>query len=59
MLMSCAALLRRHEGKGTKLGADEVRDAISGNLCRCGTYPHVVAAVLGTARETASKGKEA
>jgi xanthine dehydrogenase YagT iron-sulfur-binding subunit len=57
MLMSCAALLRRHEGTGAKLHADEVRDAISGNLCRCGTYPHVVAAVLDAAG--AGKGKGA
>jgi xanthine dehydrogenase YagT iron-sulfur-binding subunit len=46
MLVSSAALLRRHAAKGGKLTADEVRHAISGNLCRCGTYPHVIAAVL-------------
>jgi aerobic-type carbon monoxide dehydrogenase small subunit (CoxS/CutS family) len=46
MLVSSAALLRRHAAKGGKLSADEVRHAISGNLCRCGTYPHVIAAVI-------------
>lgn len=45
MLISCTALLRR----GGSPQADEVRSAIAGNLCRCGTYPHVVQAVLDVA----------
>ncbi len=44
MLMSASALLKRTGGK--KLEPAEVERALSGNLCRCGTYPHVVAAVL-------------
>ncbi len=51
MLISCTALLRRHP-RGTPLSAEQVQDAIAGNLCRCGTYPHVVAAVLDTAAKT-------
>ena len=40
MLMSCAALV-----EGAKNPTDEqVRAAVAGNLCRCGTYPHVFAA---------------
>ncbi len=54
MLTSCAALLRRHGAKKGKLEAEQVRAAISGNLCRCGTYPHVVAAVLEVANGTRS-----
>jgi xanthine dehydrogenase YagT iron-sulfur-binding subunit len=46
MLMSCASLLR-HDRAG--LDATRVRAAISGNVCRCGTYPNVVAAVLSVA----------
>ncbi len=49
MLVSCAALLQRRGPTRNKLTAEEVEDAIAGNLCRCGTYPHVVAAVLETA----------
>jgi xanthine dehydrogenase YagT iron-sulfur-binding subunit len=45
MLMSCAALLER----GGTIDAARVEHAISGNLCRCGTYPNVVAAVLEVA----------
>jgi aerobic-type carbon monoxide dehydrogenase small subunit (CoxS/CutS family) len=29
---------------------DEIRHALAGNLCRCGTYPHVFAAVKEAAR---------
>ncbi|MBK7860965.1 MAG: molybdopterin-dependent oxidoreductase [Archangiaceae bacterium] len=42
MVMSCAGLLTKNK-KPTEADA---RDAIAGNLCRCGTYPKVVAAVL-------------
>ncbi|MET9887783.1 2Fe-2S iron-sulfur cluster-binding protein [Streptomyces sp. NPDC006430] len=31
------------------LTAEEVRERLSGNLCRCGAYPAIVAAVLATA----------
>lgn len=48
MLMSCSALLRRSQG--ASLTKARVEEAIAGNLCRCGTYPHVVAAVLDVAK---------
>ena len=50
MVMSCAALLARLPDPT----ADDVKAAISGHLCRCGTYPHVVAATLAAAE--AGKG---
>ncbi|MGZ3323697.1 MAG: 2Fe-2S iron-sulfur cluster-binding protein, partial [Xanthobacteraceae bacterium] len=25
--------------------ADEIRELISGNICRCGAYPNIVAAI--------------
>jgi aerobic-type carbon monoxide dehydrogenase small subunit (CoxS/CutS family) len=46
MVMSCAALLERNPDPA----AADVQQAISGNICRCGTYPKVVEAVLATAR---------
>ncbi|HEX6821759.1 MAG TPA: (2Fe-2S)-binding protein [Candidatus Sulfotelmatobacter sp.] len=46
MVMSCAALLERNPNPA----AADVQQAISGNICRCGTYPKVVEAVLATAR---------
>jgi xanthine dehydrogenase YagT iron-sulfur-binding subunit len=27
------------------LDADEIRERMSGNLCRCGAYPNIVAAI--------------
>jgi xanthine dehydrogenase YagT iron-sulfur-binding subunit len=47
MLITTSALLRRREG--APLTRAEVEDAIAGNLCRCGTYPHVVDAVVSVA----------
>jgi len=42
MLMSCRALLNQNP----KPSLSEIKAAVSGNVCRCGTYPHVFAAVL-------------
>lgn len=50
MLVSSAALLRRKGGATPSRG--EVEDALAGNLCRCGTYPHVVDAVIDAAAGT-------
>lgn len=41
MIVSCKALL----DKNPRPSRDEIRSAVSGNLCRCGTYPHVFDAV--------------
>ncbi|MEV6553241.1 2Fe-2S iron-sulfur cluster-binding protein [Streptomyces sp. NPDC051597] len=36
----------RPPGDGpVRLTADEIRERLSGNLCRCGAYPHIVEAV--------------
>ena len=57
MLMSSTALLDRHRASGGKpLTREQVADAIAGNLCRCGTYPHVIDAVLSVANPESSKG---
>ena len=47
MVMSCAALLESNPDP--KLG--DVKHAISGNLCRCGTYPKIFAATLDVAQQ--------
>ncbi len=49
MLMSCASLLERNP----KPSAEDVRTAISGNICRCATYPRVLEAVVAASQ---SKG---
>jgi xanthine dehydrogenase YagT iron-sulfur-binding subunit len=47
MVMSCAWAVKTH-GKG--LTEAQARAACAGNLCRCGTYPHVLSAALRAAR---------
>jgi len=45
MVMSCAALLERNPHPSEH----DVRHAVSGNLCRCGTYPKIFAATVEAA----------
>ena len=47
MIMSCAALLERNKNPNL----DDVKQACSGNLCRCGTYPKVFDATLAAAKQ--------
>lgn len=46
LVMSCAALV----GKNRNPSAEDVKAAIAGHLCRCGTYPHVIDATLDAAK---------
>jgi xanthine dehydrogenase YagT iron-sulfur-binding subunit len=39
----CSAVGLISEGKAKS--ADEIRELMSGNLCRCGAYPNIVAAI--------------
>src|SRR5262249_6483583 len=41
-IMSAVALLNEAPGN---LKDDYIREAMSGNICRCGAYPNIVAAV--------------
>jgi xanthine dehydrogenase YagT iron-sulfur-binding subunit len=52
MVMSCAALHNRKPDATL----DDVKSAISGHLCRCGTYPNIFKATLAAAGAVA-KGK--
>ncbi len=45
MVMSCAALLARNSSPTL----DDVKEATSGNFCRCGTYPKVFEATISAA----------
>lgn len=45
--------------KNPNPSAEEVQQALAGNLCRCGTYPQHTKAVLETAQQLAEQGKEA
>jgi xanthine dehydrogenase YagT iron-sulfur-binding subunit len=52
MVMSCAALIERNAG----VGIEEVKTAVSGHLCRCGTYPNVFKATLAAATRKRTHG---
>jgi xanthine dehydrogenase YagT iron-sulfur-binding subunit len=52
MIMSCAALVGRNPG----CSLDDVKDAVSGHLCRCGTYPNVFKATLAAAGAARTSG---
>jgi xanthine dehydrogenase YagT iron-sulfur-binding subunit len=45
MVMSCAALVERHPN----CTLEDVKAAVSGHLCRCGTYPNIFKATLAAA----------
>jgi aerobic-type carbon monoxide dehydrogenase small subunit (CoxS/CutS family) len=46
-IVSAAALV----GETPAPSRDEIRHAMSGNLCRCGAYPNIVAAIREVAQE--------
>jgi xanthine dehydrogenase YagT iron-sulfur-binding subunit len=45
-ICSAVGMLEEARAEGVTLDAAEVRERMSGNLCRCGAYPNIVAAVL-------------
>jgi xanthine dehydrogenase YagT iron-sulfur-binding subunit len=47
----CSALGMIAEGQART--ADEVRELMSGNICRCGAYPNILAAILETMEQPA------
>ena len=52
-MMSAAALLRRHP----RTSDAQIDEAMRGNLCRCGTYPRIRAAIHQAAGQTAPATK--
>jgi xanthine dehydrogenase YagT iron-sulfur-binding subunit len=49
-ILSAVALLRDGRAKSD----EEVRQAMSGNICRCGAYPNIIAAIQAARKEVAS-----
>ena len=47
-IMSASAVVREPWGPSD----DDVREAMSGNICRCGAYPGIVAAIQQVRKET-------
>jgi len=55
MVMSCAALVERNPA----CTLEDVKAAVSGHLCRCGTYPNVFKATLAAASRLRTPAAEA
>jgi xanthine dehydrogenase YagT iron-sulfur-binding subunit len=49
-ICSAVGMLKESGAGAHELTADDVRERMSGNICRCGAYPNIVAAVLEVAR---------
>src|SRR5215208_2122221 len=49
-LCSAVGMLREADAEGEVLDADAIRERMSGNLCRCGAYVNIVAAIEEVAR---------
>ena len=52
MVMSCAALVERNP----QCTLEDVKSAVSGHLCRCGTYPNIFRATLAAAAAVRDQG---
>jgi xanthine dehydrogenase YagT iron-sulfur-binding subunit len=48
-LCSAAGMLAEAAAEGVALDAPEIRERMSGNLCRCGAYVNIVAAIADVA----------
>jgi xanthine dehydrogenase YagT iron-sulfur-binding subunit len=55
-LCSAAGMLAEAGGEGVALDLGEIRERMSGNLCRCGAYPNIVAAIGDVAAAEAVLG---
>jgi xanthine dehydrogenase YagT iron-sulfur-binding subunit len=51
-IMSAVALMKEPCGSADA----DVREALSGNICRCGAYPNILAAVQDARRQAGVKG---
>jgi xanthine dehydrogenase YagT iron-sulfur-binding subunit len=49
-ICSAAGVLDEARAEGVALDGDEIRERMSGNLCRCGAYVNIVAAIAEVAR---------
>ena len=53
----CSALGLMNEGRAKT--ADDIRELMSGNICRCGAYPNIVAAIQQAAQGSGRERRQA
>jgi isoquinoline 1-oxidoreductase subunit alpha len=53
-IMTAAALIREKAEKHETITDDDIDDAMRGNICRCGTYPRIRAAIHDAAKDATS-----
>jgi xanthine dehydrogenase YagT iron-sulfur-binding subunit len=44
------------KGRNVVLSDDEIRERMSGNICRCGAYPGIIAAIREVTQQTSQRG---
>jgi xanthine dehydrogenase YagT iron-sulfur-binding subunit len=52
-ICSAAGLLEEVRDRRTPLSESEIRERMSGNICRCGAYPNIVAAIRAVQKRVA------
>jgi xanthine dehydrogenase YagT iron-sulfur-binding subunit len=48
-ICSAVGMLDELKAEGAELTPDQIRERMSGNICRCGAYPNIVAAIAEVA----------
>jgi xanthine dehydrogenase YagT iron-sulfur-binding subunit len=44
-ICSAVGLIAEGRARGANMSIDDIRELMSGNICRCGAYPNIVAAI--------------
>jgi xanthine dehydrogenase YagT iron-sulfur-binding subunit len=44
-ICSAVGLIAEGKARGANMSIDDIRELMSGNICRCGAYPNIVAAI--------------
>jgi aerobic-type carbon monoxide dehydrogenase small subunit (CoxS/CutS family) len=49
--MSTMGHLETHKNSGPKMNLEDIKSALSGNICRCGNYQNIYKAVAEAAKK--------
>jgi xanthine dehydrogenase YagT iron-sulfur-binding subunit len=54
---SAVTFATSHDGKQAELTDAEIRERMAGNICRCGAYPNIIAAMRDASEHTGMEGR--